>query len=210
MAEELRVRGRTRILRRNYRTTTEIWQAIKQVAPTSALRDRETLDEVRPVYSGPVPIYVRCIDDRQRRQRLNQFLHESLILERSTGELYAVLCPTNALCKEVAKQIAPQLKPKAMSSNELDMGHAGVKVMTMHAAKGLQFPVVALVGVEQNHLPWPTPPSMDEQEHLAMQHRLFFVACSRAMRRLAIFGNANCPSPFVTGITDQSWEIEDS
>jgi superfamily I DNA/RNA helicase/mRNA-degrading endonuclease RelE of RelBE toxin-antitoxin system len=207
VADELRFQGRARILKRNYRTTIEVWQAIRQVAPTK--RDQETLDEVLPAYSGPVPIYVRCTDSRQCLRRLNQFLHESLILERVPASCAAVLCPTNKLCDEIARQIAPQLKPKAMPSNEVDMEYAGVKVMTMHAAKGLQFPVVALVGVERDQLPWPAQRSMDEEEHLETQHRLFFVACSRAMRRLAVFGSARYPSRFVTGINDQSWEIED-
>ena len=103
----------------------------------------------------------------------------------------------------------PQFNAKAMESGDLDLSHPGVKVLTMHAAKGLQFPVVALVGVDEGKLPFRLARGMDSKEHEAQQHRLFFVACSRAMRRLAVFASASKPSPFVVGLTDEYWEIED-
>ena len=54
VATDLRFQGRARILKRNYRTTAEIWSAIKQLAPDSEGSDRETL-EVDTVYHGPFP-----------------------------------------------------------------------------------------------------------------------------------------------------------
>jgi DNA helicase-2/ATP-dependent DNA helicase PcrA len=53
--------------------------------------------------------------------------------------------------------------------------------MTMHAAKGLEFPVVFVVGLEAGL----TPFSLDgSQEGLAEERRLFYVAMTRARDRL--------------------------
>ena len=57
-----------------------------------------------------------------------------------------------------------------------------VSLMTMHAAKGLEFPVVFITGCEQDLIPYQkadgTPADMQEER------RLFYVAMTRAMERL--------------------------
>ena len=65
----------------------------------------------------------------------------------------------------------------------------------MHAAKGLEFPVGGgcLQGLEAGRLPMPAKDGVDEEEHLARQRRLLFVACSRAMRRLMVFAHRERP-----------------
>ena len=95
-----------------------------------------------------------------------------------------------------------------MKSSEVDLSHGGVKVLTMHAAKGLEFPVVAVVGVEGGAAAARLPKGIDPEEHIAGQKRLLFVACSRAMRHLIVFASRNDPSPFVNGLSDEHWEIE--
>jgi DNA helicase-2/ATP-dependent DNA helicase PcrA len=54
--------------------------------------------------------------------------------------------------------------------------------MTMHAAKGLEFPVVFIVGLEESILPHER--SMESIDELEEERRVFFVAMTRAMKRL--------------------------
>ena len=91
---------------------------------------------------------------------------------------------------------------------EVDLAWPGVKVLNMHAAKGLEFPVTAVMGLEKGRLPTKVRPGMDEVEHIAQQRRLLFVACSRAMRRLIVFAHRKRPSSFVEGLSDDYWEME--
>ncbi len=57
-----------------------------------------------------------------------------------------------------------------------------VKLMTIHAAKGLEFPVVFNVGLEENL--FPSILSMNSREELEEERRLFYVAVTRAEKQL--------------------------
>ena len=59
-----------------------------------------------------------------------------------------------------------------------------VKLMTIHAAKGLEFPYVFIVGLEENL--FPSIMSSGSLETLEEERRLFYVAITRAEQRLFI------------------------
>jgi len=91
-----------------------------------------------------------------------------------------------------------------------------VALMTMHAAKGLEFPVVFVVGCERGYLPFQRPASgatdIDEER------RLFYVAMTRAQERLyltyakkrRIYGKTEkrTISPFVGAIEERLKALE--
>ncbi len=59
-----------------------------------------------------------------------------------------------------------------------------VSLMTIHAAKGLEFPYVYLVGVEENL--FPSQMSLSSRTDLEEERRLFYVAITRAMEQICI------------------------
>lgn len=92
-----------------------------------------------------------------------------------------------------------------MSSADEANGKDSVTLMTMHAAKGLEFPVVFLVGMEEGL--FPSSRAMDDEADLEEERRLMYVGMTRAMRKLFLtyagsrysFGSRtyNMPSRFL-------------
>ncbi|HEX8314427.1 MAG TPA: UvrD-helicase domain-containing protein [Flavisolibacter sp.] len=67
-------------------------------------------------------------------------------------------------------------------SDQKDPDADTVKLMTIHAAKGLEFPVVVVGGLEEGL--FPNAMSINTREELEEERRLFYVAVTRAKGRL--------------------------
>ena len=66
----------------------------------------------------------------------------------------------------------------------IDSGAGKVTLMTMHAAKGLEFPVVFVVGLEHGLIPHERSIKSDDAKQLEEERRLLFVGMTRAMKQL--------------------------
>jgi superfamily I DNA/RNA helicase len=84
----------------------------------------------------------------------------------------------------------------------------------MHAAKGLEFPVVFIAGCEDGLIPlWREVSNQNEPIDVAEERRLFYVAMTRAMERLyltrakkrSLYGKrlSRSPSPFLADIENR-------
>jgi DNA helicase II / ATP-dependent DNA helicase PcrA len=98
---------------------------------------------------------------------------------RSKAQNYDELAPESALAAFLEDVSLVQ------DVDQLDeQGNRGeaVTLITLHAAKGLEFPYVFLVGVEEGVLPHQR--SVDDPRKLEEERRLFYVGITRAMRGL--------------------------
>jgi DNA helicase-2/ATP-dependent DNA helicase PcrA len=96
-------------------------------------------------------------------------------------------------------------------ADEKDPNADTVKLMTIHAAKGLEFPVVFVAGLEE--MLFPNALSINTREELEEERRLFYVAVTRAKKRLWVtyantryrFGSLvqNEPSRFIDELPEQ-------
>jgi DNA helicase-2/ATP-dependent DNA helicase PcrA len=102
--------------------------------------------------------------------------------------------------------------------DELEDESGTVSLMTLHTAKGLEFPVVFLTGVEEGLLPHQM--SVDEAGGIAEERRLMYVGITRARQKLFLtlastrsqFGDisAAMPSRFLQEIPDELVEWRQS
>jgi uncharacterized protein (TIGR00375 family) len=125
------------------------------------------------------------------------------------------------------------LRERVALSTEADFWDARadrVSLLTMHAAKGLEFPVVFVVGLEDGLVPFSWNPRRDEDgpdedaqakaDAAAEERRLFYVAMTRAKDRLVLSRAARRfwrgrlltlpPSPFLRDIADDLLTREES
>ena len=102
-------------------------------------------------------------------------------------------------------------------ADHLKESGGAITLMTLHAAKGLEFPVVAMIGLEEGILPHSR--ARGNNNELEEERRLCFVGITRAQRQL-ILTKANyrtirglrertITSPFLTEMPEESIEVYD-
>jgi len=82
------------------------------------------------------------------------------------------------------------LNAEAGSREDREAGQDRVQLMTLHAAKGLEFPVVFIAGLEEGLLPMIRGQSIEESK-LEEERRLMYVGITRAMQELYL-SRARC------------------
>lgn len=136
-------------------------------------------------------------------------------------ELVTIASGYDALTPE--EGIMKFLEHVALSSDqdELDVKKTGVKLMTVHAAKGLEFDYVFITGLEQELFPHKRLNEDDQSlEQAEEERRLFYVAVTRARKKVyltyaqtrTIFGSKQItmPSEFLGDIGDEFLMKENS
>ncbi len=112
-----------------------------------------------------------------------------------------------------------------VTDNDHDSDEKSVSLMTLHAAKGLEFPIVFIIGMEEGL--FPLKRSIMEENGMEEERRLAYVGITRAKKELyliyadqrVLYGlvQANRPSCFIQEIdpevkdrmSDESDEVED-
>jgi DNA helicase-2/ATP-dependent DNA helicase PcrA len=116
-------------------------------------------------------------------------------------ELRTVAGQYAAFPREV--QLATFLEEVALvaATDDLNADQDAVTLITMHQAKGLEYPVVFLVGLEEGLIPHSR--SLEDMEQLDEERRLLYVAATRAQNRLyllhafkrTMYGRSNIATP---------------
>ncbi len=200
----IQARGNTYTLRKNHRNTRQIAESSAQLLTHNTLL-RATGEYIDPEWTerqGPPPMLIRA----------TKLFHQveivrDLILDLVTNQIFrlsdfALLCPTEGLCEMCKKDLqARGLRTMLHSEAQFDVLDDRVKIMTIQSAKGLEFPVVFLLGATNDMLPTRQVIHHLEQEEVKLfieqQRSLFYVGMTRAAEALYIVTTQDAESIFV-------------
>ncbi|MGQ9545674.1 MAG: DNA helicase PcrA [Dehalococcoidia bacterium] len=202
-----------------------LFEAAKQASrPDSAEAKQLLSSRITQALAGFVAL-ISELTARSRELRLSSLLdeildrtgHKEYILSKEDGEdrwenimelknvasEYDGLAPSEALAEFLEKVSL------VSDIDELNEEADAVTLITLHQAKGLEFPVVFIVGLEEGVLPHRK--SFDDPEEMEEERRLCYVGVTRAKQRLyllrsyrrSLFGGttANPPSRFLRDIS---------
>jgi len=203
----INIRGRTTILKYNYRSTRQIMEAAMQPLRENGGADPETSDLI-PVLDGPKPKLIACVNVNDQYKQAAKFLKQSAEEVRLPISAGGVLVRNNKAGEDFANGLRSiGIPAKLIKGNAFDLDKKVVKVMTLHSAKGLEFPFVAVVRVDSNQIPliWYVKDPDEKVARLTDERRLLSVGLSRAMRRLALFYDQGQPSHFIREINKDLW-----
>jgi hypothetical protein len=197
------VRGRSRRLSLNYRTTQEI---LNWAVPLLGNEPVTGLDgEVDSLLGYRSPMHGLAPQVKMAANRTEEL---ALLTERICSwladgiELNAI--GVTARSAALVREARTALEAAGIATVSLN-GRGSTKAVlagTMHAMKGLEFQAVAAIGVEQGLVPASaavTPQTEDAAAHaqdLQRERCVLFVACTRARDHLYVSGTGE-PSPFL-------------
>ena len=180
----IQAQGRTTILKINYRNTRQVLQTAHTIAADllkSEEHDDDGVPRLAPIScgrEGHAPLVLRLPSLRDEASRIADLLGSAHEQGFAWGDM-AIICRHHHVMEACASALARRRLPYQLRKRTGDFNPAAdtIKILTMHASKGLEFPVVALPGVGQ--LP---EAGADEAE----EARLFYVAATRATHSLYI------------------------
>lgn len=186
-----------RTLTKSFRNTKEISKACPDI-----LIRKDQRNTVLDFYSlsGSKPKIFLTDDLTQQSQAIIDFFKAASQQWKLPISAGAILVPNELLGLFITNQLnhaglkAKWLDRKFSATDE----EAYLQVLSLHAAKGLEFQFVVIVGLEEDILPRSLS-NFEEHEQIEIENqerRLFYVGCSRAMRSLLICGSRSKPSKF--------------
>ena len=213
----IETRGRSRRLTVNYRTSREILRCCLGIVSGASFDDldegSDTLDGYRSEFSGPVPTLRGYASRAEELAALTWTIKEWQADGIALRDM-CVVARSNTHREEAGKAL------RSAGFTTLALGPAtspqdddpGIRVMTMHRAKGLEFQAMAVVGADDETIPprWLIPDDgVDARQFIQQERCLLYVACSRARDRLAISWSGE-PSRFLAPLIQPALEGERS
>lgn len=189
------IRGRSRTLKVNYRTSHQIRRTVDRLLPP-LVRDVDGNEEDRrgtvSVFNGPDPEIRVFKGTNQETSGLALWIHGAIEDGIEPEEIGVFVRSTEELPRARAVVKKAGRTPLELS-DRVEEREGRISIGTMHLAKGLEFKAVVVMACDDDVLPL-----QDRIETVAgeagldevyeTERRLFYVACTRARDRLLVSG----------------------
>jgi len=158
----------------------------KQAKASGAESDMERLDNLDELISSAREFE----DEYDPADDLTEFPGADILESGGAPETPPLLALLRAWLESIAL---------VADADAVDPSQGAVTLMTFHAAKGLEFPVVSMIGLEEGTLPHSR--AFESEAELEEERRLAFVGITRAMHKLQI---TSAKYRTVRGITERT------
>jgi len=153
---ELRPRGgNTRWLRKTYRTTRQIYNLAQPLLADTPELAEDLAQLEPPERHGPRPTVLACATEQERSAGIAGHI-AALLRERPASQIGIVASTHNqltALANELVVLGIPHQQIRSDGS-QVRLADESIKLMTMHAVKGLDFPVVFVLIPSAREFGW--------------------------------------------------------
>ena len=203
------MQGRSHSLSKNYRTTTQISKAAYSLIEHCA-EIVEDENYVKPALIDKHGVYPVCKQFSDERSQADYLAAE---IKRLTAEHDRSDMVILGRFKRQLDQIKTMLAQKGIACsdfNDKDLGFdsGDVKLITLHSIKGLEFPIVFMVGLNEGVIPY-LPDADEEGRHddEVKERKLFYVGMTRATEKLYMLSSGK-GSPFLMDIAPRLTRID--
>lgn len=187
------IRGRSRTLRVNYRTSHQIrTQADRLLGPSVTDIDGNSEDrsDTVSVFNGPPPIIHTLKDENEEIQAVGNWINECARAGILPHEIGVFVRSAAQLDRAQAAVQAAGL-PFRVLDEHVETASGSVSISTMHLAKGLEFRAVAVMACDDEVIPLQerietVGDDADLQEVYDTERQLLYVACTRARDHLLV------------------------
>lgn len=178
------IRGRAQILKVNYRNTDQICKLSETYRSLDGEVDEKDLGLGEAFRIGPAPELFTAEHVNSLNTIISQRIDFFLSQLNYEPENLAIIAPTKRTLETLAKHLARTgIQSCVVNDEGFDFeASAGVRLSTMHSAKGLEFPVVFLVVPKLKN-----NDDIAQTQTIKQQRNLVYVSLTRAMDNLQIF-----------------------
>jgi len=189
------IRGRSRTLKVNYRTSHQIRQAADRLLP-KLVQDVDGVEQDRrgtvSVFNGPVPSLLTFADSEAEIAGVAEWIKTAIADGIAPSEIGVFVRSKNELQRaRAAVKAAGHVQLEL--SERLEDPAGRIAIGTMHLAKGLEYKAIVVMACDDDVLPLQervetVADEAELDEVYETERHLFYVACTRARDRLLVSG----------------------
>ncbi|MDR1482604.1 MAG: UvrD-helicase domain-containing protein [Synergistaceae bacterium] len=189
------VRGRSKTLRVNYRTSHQIrTYADRLLDPSISDLDGniERRDDAISVFNGPEPKIILYEDEKSEQESVAQWINKYLSGGVKPNEI-SIFVRSESEIPRAIQAVKLTHAPFVILDQRVETKSDNVSIGAMRLAKGLEFKAVAVMACDEDILPLASRiaaigDDSDLKEVYDTERHLFYVACTRAREDLLITG----------------------
>lgn len=200
--------NRSKFLEQTFRSTRQIIRLANQFQEQDKLyiKDVDYQKAQEPDIEGKIPQLCFCQDIQMEDQHILEYVQR--IRGSYPKDTIGIIAVSHMRLDSIKMKLnlkgIPVFKIK---DNETDFISPGVKLITYHSSKGLEFDHVIVTDLQKGKLPYSKPaPGEDENEFLSRERKKLYVAMTRAKKTLMLIATKEY-SPFIDDLNKDLYEI---